>query len=65
MQSQTETRVATMGVFIYLADVDGHYERARAAGAEMVRAPQDEEYRRTYRARDLDGHRSFFTTPPG
>ena len=29
MQSPSETKVATMGIFIYLGDVDAHYERAR------------------------------------
>jgi uncharacterized glyoxalase superfamily protein PhnB len=53
------------GVFIYLADVDAHYERARAAGAEIVQASHDESYGRTYTARDLDGHPWFFTTPLG
>lgn len=65
MQSPSETRVATMGIFIYLADVDAHYERARAAGADIVQDPYDEPYGRTYTARDLDGHPWFFTTPPG
>jgi PhnB protein len=65
MQSPTETTVATMGVFIYLADVDAHYERARDAGAEIVKTPYDEPYGRTYTVRDLDGHPWFFTTPPG
>jgi uncharacterized glyoxalase superfamily protein PhnB len=65
MQSPTESKVATMGVFIYLADVDAHHERARAAGAEIIHAPRDESYGRTYSARDLDGHPWFFTTPPG
>jgi len=64
MQSPSETKVATMGVFIYLADVDAHYERAREAGAEIVQAPYDEPCGRTYTARDLDGHPWFFTTPP-
>ena len=64
MQSPSETKVATMGIFIYLADVDAHYERARAAGAEIVQPPHDEEWGRTYTARDLDGHPWFFTTPP-
>ena len=63
MQSPSETKVATMGVFVYLADVDAHYERARAAGAEIVQAPYDEPYGRTYTARDLDNHPWFFTTP--
>ena len=65
MQSPSETRIATMGVFIYLADVDVHYQRARAAGAEIVQPPHDEEWGRTYTVRDLDGHPWFFTTPPG
>jgi PhnB protein len=51
MQSPSGTKVATMGVFIYLADVDSHYERARGAGAEIVKAPHDEPYGRTYTAR--------------
>jgi PhnB protein len=65
MQSPSEAKLATMGVFIYLADVDAHYQRARAAGAEIVQTPYDESYGRTYTARDLDGHPWFFTTPPG
>ncbi len=63
MQSPSETKVAMMGVFVYLADVDAHYERARAAGAEIVQALYDQSYGRTYTARDLDGHPWFFTTP--
>jgi hypothetical protein len=35
MQSPSETKIATMGIFIYLADVDAHFERARKAGAEI------------------------------
>ena len=57
--------LATMGIFVYLDNVDAHYERARYAGAEIVKAPQDESYGRTYTARDLDGHPWFFTSPPG
>jgi len=59
-----ESATATMGVFVYLDDVDGHHARARAAGAEIVNAPHDEPWGRTYSARDLDGHPWFFTTPP-
>ena len=64
MQSPSETKIATMGIFIYLADVDAHFSRAREAGAEIVQALHDEPYGRTYTARDLDGHPWFFTTPP-
>lgn len=64
MLSPAETQTATQGIFVYLADVDAHYERARAAGAEIVHPPQDRPYGRTYTVRDLDGHPWFFTTPP-
>ena len=55
--------VATMGVFIYLPDVDAHHERARHARAEIIWPPHDESYGRTYGVRDLDGHPWFFTSP--
>lgn len=65
MASAKEAGTATQGVFVYLADVDAHFERARAAGAEIVQPPRDEPWGRTYTARDLGGHPWFFTTPPG
>lgn len=48
----------TQTVHIYIAaDVDGHCERARAAGAEILAAPQTQFYgARTYRCRDPEGH---------
>jgi uncharacterized glyoxalase superfamily protein PhnB len=55
MASPHETGLATMGVFVYIDDVDTHYARAAAAGAEIVHPPHDESYARTYTARDLDG----------
>ena len=55
---------ATMGVFIYLPDVDALVARARDAGAEIVQEPHDQDYGRTCTIRDLDGHPWFFTTPP-
>jgi PhnB protein len=64
MQSPSETGIATMGIFVYIADVDAHHERALAAGAEIVHPPEDTEWGRTYTVRDLDGHPWFFTTPP-
>jgi uncharacterized glyoxalase superfamily protein PhnB len=64
MASPRETSMATMGVFIYMDDVDAHHARAAAAGAKIEMAPHDQPYGRTYTARDLDGHPWFFTTPP-
>lgn len=64
MVNAREAGVATQGVFVYIADVDAHHDRARAAGAEIEKPPQDLDYGRSYTARDLDGHPWFFTTPP-
>ena len=64
MVSPAEAQLATRGVFIYLADVDKHCERARAAGARIDKPPQDLDYGRSYTAYDLDDHPWFFTTPP-
>lgn len=55
---------ATMGVFVYLDDVDAHYATAKAAGAKIVHPPKDVPYGRTYWAADPDGHAWFFTAPP-
>jgi uncharacterized glyoxalase superfamily protein PhnB len=38
-------------------DIDAHCARARAAGADIIAAPETQFYGdRTYRARDLEGH---------
>jgi PhnB protein len=63
MLSPHETKSATQGIFVYLANVDAHYERARSAGAE-IDPPRAESYGRTYTARDIAGHPWFFTEPP-
>ena len=65
MVSASEAGTATQGVFVYLADIDAHFKRARDAGAEIVQAPRDEPWGRTYTARDPGGHPWFFTTPLG
>jgi uncharacterized glyoxalase superfamily protein PhnB len=64
MQSVRDSGSSSQGVFIYLADVDAHFERARAAGAEIVKPLEDLPYGRSYTARDPEGHPWFFTTPP-
>jgi len=48
----------TQTVHIQLdADIDGHCERARKAGAEILQEPETQFYGdRTYRARDPEGH---------
>jgi uncharacterized glyoxalase superfamily protein PhnB len=55
--SPRDIPATNQGIYIYIVDVDEHYERARAAGAEIIQAPRDEEYgERGYAARDLEGH---------
>ena len=48
----------TQTVHIHVAgDIDGHCERARAAGAEILMEPQTQFYGdRSYRCRDPEGH---------
>jgi uncharacterized glyoxalase superfamily protein PhnB len=50
---------------LYLAidEVDAHYERAKAAGAEITREPNDTDYgSREYGAKDPEGHHWSFGT---
>jgi uncharacterized glyoxalase superfamily protein PhnB len=48
----------TQTVHVYVTeDIDKHCARAKAAGAEIIQAPETQFYGdRTYRARDLEGH---------
>lgn len=64
MVSVAEAGVATQGIFIYLPDVGAHFDRARAAGATIVKPLEDLPYGRSYSAKDLDGHPWFFTQRP-
>ena len=55
------------GVYVYVEDVDAHYQRAKAAGAEIARELEDTPYgSREYSVRDPEGHLwSFGTYRPG
>ena len=51
----------TQMVIVYLENVDGHYARAREAGAEIVIELQDQPWGdRRYEALDVEGHRWYF-----
>jgi uncharacterized glyoxalase superfamily protein PhnB len=64
LDSPRVTEVANSGLFVYVDDVDAHYERARLAGARIDSQPVDQPYgQREYGARDLEGHRWWFGTP--
>ena len=50
-------------IYVYVQDLDSHFERATAAGAEIVRPLADTSYgSREFAARDLDGHVWYFGT---
>jgi uncharacterized glyoxalase superfamily protein PhnB len=51
-------------VHVMVDDVDAHAERARAAGARILREPADEAYgHRRYDVQDLAGHTWSFSQP--
>jgi MerR family transcriptional regulator, thiopeptide resistance regulator len=52
------------GLEIIVEDVDAHYTRSKAAGADIDYPPADKAYGlREYRARDPENHRWWFSTP--
>jgi uncharacterized glyoxalase superfamily protein PhnB len=54
------------GFHVFVDDVDGHYLRAKEAGATILSEPEDQEYgERVYRVADLEGHRWMFAQPIG
>jgi PhnB protein len=58
---------ATVLLYVVVEDVDAHFARAKAAGAEIIDAPEDQDYGdRRYAARDPEGHVWYFAQPlPG
>lgn len=52
-----ELGAVTQSAYVVVPEIDAHYERAVAAGAEIVMPIKDEDYGgRAYSARDLEGH---------
>jgi uncharacterized glyoxalase superfamily protein PhnB len=51
-------------VYVAVDDVDGHYARAKAAGARIVAEPADQSYgHRHYGCADPQGHEWWFAQP--
>lgn len=48
------------GVLVYVDDVDAHFSRASAAGAEVLSPPEPGPPARRYRVQDVEGHRWMF-----
>jgi len=54
---------ATQALYVYVVDVDAHFERARSAGAEIKSPPKDTDFgSREYHVCDLEGHPWTFGT---
>ena len=51
------------GVLVEVDDLDAHLERARRAGAAILRGPDDEPFGRLFTAADPEGHRWMFVQP--
>jgi len=50
-------------LYVYVDDVDRHYQHAKLAGAEIIVEPEDSFWGdRMYVARDLEGHKWTFAT---
>jgi uncharacterized glyoxalase superfamily protein PhnB len=54
---------ATQALYVYVEDLDAHFQRAQSAGAEITSTPTDTDFgSREYHARDLEGHHWTFGT---
>ena len=63
VESSSDPGAVRYGTYVSVEDVDAHYERARAAGAEIVRELEDMDYgSREYSARDPEGYVWSFGT---
>jgi uncharacterized glyoxalase superfamily protein PhnB len=52
------------GIVVHVTDVDAHHERVRAAGADVLYEPRDEDYgQREFGVRDPEGHLWWIATP--
>ena len=61
--SPLDLPAVNQSLYIAIDDPDSHYQRARSAGAEIVREPNDTEYgSREYGAKDPEGHIWSFGT---
>jgi uncharacterized glyoxalase superfamily protein PhnB len=61
--SPRELPAVNQSLYVAIDDVDAHYERAKAAGAEIIRDLSDTDYgSREYGAKDLEGHHWWFGT---
>jgi uncharacterized glyoxalase superfamily protein PhnB len=63
MVSPQALGAATQALYVYVEDLDAHFEGARLAGAQIVSPPGDTDFgSREYHARDVEGHLWTFGT---
>jgi uncharacterized glyoxalase superfamily protein PhnB len=54
----------SVGMYVYVDDVDAHYARAQAADADVEGEPIDQPYGvRSYGVLDPEGHQWWFVKP--
>ena len=60
--SPAELGYGTQSLTIFVEDVDGHFKRAKAAGAKILEEPHETVYGEwQYAAEDLEGHHWLFS----
>ncbi len=60
--SPAELGYGTQSLTVFLEDVEGHFQRAKAAGAQILEEPHETDYGEfQYAAEDLDGHHWLFS----
>ena len=63
MSSPRVLGAATQALYVYVDDLDAHFERARSAGADITSPIKDTDFgSREYHVRDLEGHFWTFGT---
>lgn len=61
--SPQSSGLGTLALYVHVKNIDPHFEKARAAGAEIVSPPYETDFgSRDYHARDLEGHLWTFGT---
>ena len=61
-RSPAQLGYGTQSFTVFVDDVDGHYRRAKAGGANVLEEPHETEYGEyQYAAQDLDGHHWLFS----
>ncbi len=63
MDSPRHAAMSQGGLSVRVPDVDAHYDRVKASGAQTESVPRDQDYGlREYGVRDLENHRWWFSS---